>query len=421
MSYSNPDTTFLDKIDRIEKAGMKLTARWHDTWSEAIRYFFSDHDNFVKNETDWNYVILNYIWPTAMQEIAKLTKQEAKIIGVPWSDDDADAAKVWEGGCNWQWRGPLKMRLNQIAAILCNKIYGYRVSNLYWEDRVKWDGKNKIWEGDVQYRLWQPNLFWADGEENINDGNCGTIRFMDLEYAIARWPQFKNEFTKISIQLKDASNEETSGLKMRTWINEGTVNQADDLEDEDVSKRKPSQLMNLLAGYDEVSVESDRKVIRVSNTYLKDYQEQHQVENQPVKPEELVASGIVRVGEDQRLYDSMTQQPYAPAEWPQKTVREYEEPIFPNGRNILSAGTGIDRIILKDEPYQYSKWPYIVTPHYLLPFMWQGVNAVQLYKGAQDMINISVSCMVNNLKQFGNPRMVIEDDAIAINPKTKRP
>jgi len=53
--------------------------------------------------------------------------------------------------------------------------------------------------------------------------------------------------------------------------------------------------------------------------------------------------------------------------------------------------------------------------------MWQGVNAVTLYKSTQDMINTSVVHMINNLKQFGDPRIAVEEGAIAANPKTKRP
>jgi len=53
--------------------------------------------------------------------------------------------------------------------------------------------------------------------------------------------------------------------------------------------------------------------------------------------------------------------------------------------------------------------------------MWQGLNAVTLYKSTQDMINVSVSHLYNNLKQYGDPRIALEDGAIAVNPKTKKP
>ena len=70
--------------------------------------------------------------------------------------------------------------------------------------------------------------------------------------------------------------------------------------------------------------------------------------------------------------------------------------------------------------YPHSQWPFVVVPHYLLPFMWRGVNAVEMYRSPQDMINISVTHLFNNMKLFGDPKIAIENDAIAINPRTKK-
>jgi hypothetical protein len=105
-------------------------------------------------------------------------------------------------------------------------------------------------------------------------------------------------------------------------------------------------------------------------------------------------------------------------------VAEYDEPLYPNGRKVLSAGCGEKRIILnpkkEEQKWNYRKWPFVVMPHYMLPFMWQGSNAVTLYKSSQDMVNTSITHMINNLKQFGDPRLKVEDGAIATNPKTKK-
>jgi len=48
--------------------------------------------------------------------------------------------------------------------------------------------------------------------------------------------------------------------------------------------------------------------------------------------------------------------------------------------------------------------------------MWQGIDAVQMYKSAQDMINVTISHLVNNLKQFGDPKIAAETGAIASPP-----
>ena len=413
-----------DQIEKLENAGMIITRQWYDIWSESMRYFFSDHDILgQKRHEDWDYIVMNYIWPTAMQEIAKLSKNYPKITAQPYSSDDTESAEVWQGACQWQWQGPLRMRLNQIAAIFCGKIFGYRVSKVYWEDKLKWNDQTKQWEGDIQYKLWQPAFFWADGEETIDDGNCGTVRWVDLEYAKARWPEFADDLEKISVATKDTQQAATGDIKFRTWMSATEMRQSD-AEDGERNSMRPSKLLSLIGGGIE-SQRSDRigtgaRYVKISDVYLKDYTETRQQQIGDIPPQELITSGQGRLGLDGISVHDMTGLPFGPQNWPKKITAEYDEPNYPLGRNVLSAGTGQSRIILNDQKWQFSRWPFVVTPHYLLPFMWQGINAVSLYKTEQDMINISVSHMVNNLKQFGDPRIALEDGAMALNPKTQK-
>ena len=51
----------LKKIDGLETAGMKTTSQWYDIWSEAMRYFFSDHDRNLRKHDDWDFIVMNYI------------------------------------------------------------------------------------------------------------------------------------------------------------------------------------------------------------------------------------------------------------------------------------------------------------------------------------------------------------------------
>jgi hypothetical protein len=412
----------IDKIDNLEKSGMEITRQWHSVWSEAMRYFFSEHDKGIRKHSDWEYVVLNYIWPTAMQEIAKLCKNNPKIIAIPWRNDDVDAAEVWQGACQWQWQSQLKMRLNQIAAIFCGKIFGYRVSKVYWENKLAWDNEQKQWSGDVQYKLWHPAMFWADGQENINDGNCGTVRWVTLEYAQGRWPQFKKEIEEISVSSKSTKFKDAYGLSRFRAVTatDGTRTEYDNEE----NATTPNKILSLIDGAGTVT-EADTKWVCLSEVYFKDSEEKHTVNQQDIPPQQLVAAGTHSQDTLGSIVDNTTGQPVSPDAWPKQTVSEYDEPVYPNGRMVLSIGEGASRIILNPDPqeqiWQFSKWPFIVSPHYLLPFMWQGINAVTLYKSTQDMINTSVTHMVNNLKQFGDPRLAVEDGAIAVNPKTKKP
>ena len=421
-----PPETLLDKIERLETAGMEKTKEWHTVWSEAYHYFFSLQDRAIKKKVDWDYIVLNYIWPTAMQEIAKLSKNLQRVIVLPFSDDDLEAAEVWRGACQWHLQNhkTLNMRVNHPAAIFCGKLRGYRVSRVYWEDKVEWDDQNKQWKGDIKYKLWRPELFWSDGEEDINDGNCGVVRWVTLEYAQSRWPTFADKFEEIAVTVGDSSDNEFGGVDFRSWISAGELKQTD--IDEDSLKPKmfdgASKMLDIMEGIPKVR--SGQKVVRISEAFLKDYEEVPMSESEAIQPQELLDSGVAIQDLMGKIVDTQTGLPFTPETYPTNT-REWIQPLYPKGRWIISAGQGANRIILNPEEeeqrWRFSRWPFITSPHYLLPFMWQGMNAVSLYKSAQDMINVSMTHLVNNLKQFGDPHLSIEEDAIALDPRTKKP
>lgn len=419
---ADKEKELLNRIDKIESSGMEITRQWNDIWDEGMRYFFSQHDNPMKRHSDWDFIIANYVWPTAIQEIAKLTKNNHKIHVIPYTDDDYASADVWQGAVQWQWETSLRMRQQAIAAILCGKIYGYWISRVYWDDRCFWDDEKKEWVGDVQYKLLNPALFWADGQESINDGNCGFVRWVTLEYAQKRWPKFKNELEELAVSSRSDEYQKTYGQsKLRTsTLSDGTHKEYDD--DETKGFNSASKILSLIDEAGSVGDE-DTKMVRISEMYIKDDESKPVKEEEPVPAQELVGFGYVSDASGM-VYD-MQGVPVSSENWPTRVVREYDEPLYPYGRIILSAGCGDKRIILNKKPEQqrwmFKKWPFVAVPHYLLPFMWQGINAVTLYKSSQDMVNISVTHMINNLKQFGDPRIAVEDGAIAINPKTKKP
>ena len=95
MSENKND--FENKLDRIVDAGMAKTRRFYTMWNENLRYFFSDQLHGAPQRKNWEWVILNYIWPSAMQEIAKLTKNNPKIIVQPWTQGDEELADALPG------------------------------------------------------------------------------------------------------------------------------------------------------------------------------------------------------------------------------------------------------------------------------------------------------------------------------------
>jgi hypothetical protein len=118
------------------------------------------------------------------------------------------------------------------------------------------------------------------------------------------------------------------------------------------------------------------------------------------------------------FYNTKTNQIEQPETWPKAVVKKWKKPVFPRGRFIIKAGSTILNPKEEDQVWQFTKWPFIVCPHYMLPHMWQGVDGIQMYKNTQDMINVSVSHLFNNLKMFGDPKIAVETGAIEV-PKGK--
>jgi hypothetical protein len=323
---------------------------------------------------------------------------------------------MWEKGINK--RG---MRLEQMQTILDQQLFGYSVTKVFWEDKVTWEEQEGRWNGDVKTKLWHPAEFWASDDERIDDGDCGTERVMELEEAIKLFPDFKKELTEEANRFTDSpgtgSFESIRGQLASggTYPNSGTGGQ-----DVGTARVGSGKLLHLILKSDKLNApqhdtkqKSDVKLVRINETYLRDFEEKKEEIKEDVPAEELVASG--RIVPDTGVFiDTKTDQPIKPEDWPQKTVSTIERPLYPNGRRILHIGD----TVLIDEPHKYSRWPFVITPHYLLPHMWQGIDGVQLYKSTQDMLNISVSHLFNNLKQYGDRKVAIEEGAIRV-PKNK--
>lgn len=413
----------LDKLDKlntyltdIENAGMSITKSWNAIWNESIRYFFGDQLHGKKEKKGWDWIVVNYILPAAIQEIAKLSKNNAKIIAHPWEQSDAEFAEAWQSTLQWLWEKGINghgMRLEQIASNFDKKTHGYSVSKIFWEDRDSWDDEKKTWKGDVKFRLWKPEQFWALGEEKIDDGACGSVRYVEEEYAIHRWPKFENKIKEQSLAHKDLlSKGQTVGGQTSssgTYPSAGTGG-----IDKGLGTRTARKLLNLILGKPKTTYDEKTRYIKLAEFYSPDYEEKHVKYDEDIPAEELVQSGAAIPSEGTFL-DATTGEPIV--EWPQRTI-EYDEPLYPNGRYVIRLGTDI--IVNDNQKWEYAKWPFIVSPHYLLPHMWQGWDAVQMYKSAQDMINVSITHLVNNMKMYGDPKVAVERGAIDSPPGKRK-
>ncbi|MHC4464360.1 MAG: portal protein, partial [Planctomycetota bacterium] len=426
----DPVDVLNSKLDQMEEAGMERTKEWASVWQENLRYFFGDQLHDKKSEKEWEWIIVNYLWASAMQEIAKLSRNNPKIMTPAWEQGDTDAAEVWQSHLQWHWQKGLNntgMRIEQLRAILDGKLFGYRVSKVFWEEKDAWDDRQTKWTGNVKYKLWHPAQFWADADEKINDGNCGTFRYVSLEWAKSRWPEFKKELDEEA----DKYEEPTSGW-MGTHIRgakaaPSTTSQTGSTDPGDGAGRADA-ILNLVMRSDKTTGKMEpkekEKVIKLSEIYFKDYEEVERIQEENIPADELIKTGLI-YEQGAIFYDSKTNTPFDdPKKWPKREARRWKEPKYPYGRYVIRAGKTIlnpgeeSGKSYGSQRFPYKKWPFVTVPHYLLPHMWQGSDAIQLYKSAQDLINVSVSHLLNNMKNYGDPKIAMETGAVETNPRT---
>ncbi len=416
-------TDFNNYLDHIAESGMAKTQKWATMWSESLRYAFSDQLHGRKKRKKWDWVVLNYVWPAMMNEIAKLTKNPAKLGAEPWEKSDMAVSVAWQGMLNFLWQQGINtkgMRIDQIMAIFDCQLFGYCVSRYYWEPKSYWDDDAQQWVGDVKHRLWHPAHFWAEDDECIDDGHCGTERWVDVEWAVSRWPKHEKAIKEAATKYEQPRGG-WSAEHIRGQLAGGAAGSGEGGQDRgDFGSVKPSILLDLITGADKMTAsqdESERELVRIQEFFLKDYSEDKVKVEEDVSADELIASGQI-YSVDGVYKDTDTNEVIMPEQWPKRTLREYDRPRFPKGRYVMRIGDTI--LNPKDQKYPYSRWPFIIKPHYMLPHMWQGIDGVQMYKSTQDMINVSVSHLFNNMKQFGDPRIAVEDWAVPSDPKRRR-
>ncbi len=422
-------------LDRLEKDGMEVTNSFIDMWTEALHYFFGDQLRGKKYHRRWDWVVVNYLWPTAMQEMAKLAKHHPKIIAHPGSEDDIEASEAWQAILQYMWEkglSPRGMRLEQMAAILDSKIFGYRVSKVCWEDKPMngWDEKQNQWIGDVQYMLVHPAMFWCspDSESVEKADACGTSRWVRLEWAKKRWPEFAQELEEKSTEgLATTSGGMTvRGARSVAGSTDAIASGLSGGDSEGMTNQSLNMVVDIILGRSKMNTDvsqTSERIVKISEIYFRDDSEKKRKIEREVPVERLLEKGEASVGELGEVLDT-NGKPIQRDKWPMEVVQEFDEPLYPYGRYVIRCEDIILNPETKKNPYAqrypYKQWPYIVIPHYMLPHMWQGLNAVEMYKSAQDWINVSVSYLCNHLKMFGLPQYAIEDNALSMNPKNRK-
>jgi len=408
-------------LDDIRDAGMVVTKKWMSVWSTAIQYAWGQQLQGWNLKEEWEYVVINRIYPLMFQTIAKLAGNNPKILTNVWDDEKEGAteyAEKWAGHLQYLWESPyeLNMRLKLIKGLLDCAVFGYMVGKTQWElkPRGGWSDTEKKWIGKADERFCHPGLFWTDpSAETLADAeNCGTTRRVKLEWAQNRWPKYKEEIEAEAFTSGDP--EFTAGDLITYEDQKGSTLS--------VSRRDMfSRLVSLIMGQGAATGERQandttggekQKFVNIEEIYWRDYSEEHRKIEDIVPDNVLEKQGVIVIDPETNLFvDPKTNEPLA--EWPKQIIEEYDEPKFPNGRFVLRIGRTILNPEEKDQVYKESRWPFSVMPYHILPHMWQGGNAVEMSRNNNDFLNITVSSMVNQVRRTADPTKIIEAGALA--------
>ncbi len=405
-------------LDTLVLAGMAVTKTWRDMWLTALQYTWGQMLRDIRPKENWNYIVVNRIYPLLFQNIAKLSKNNPKIITHGWDEEKEGVTafvEQWAGILQYIWESKreLSMRLKLIKGLLDAGLFGYMVGKTYWDDKVKYDDNKKEWIGNVQHTFVHPALFWCDpaSENVLTAENLGTRRRTKLKWAMNRWPEFKDD-----IEAQAYTSDDPRFVADADIIYTGQKGST-------LEKNKTifTTIVSLITGRglgnaEQVGGKTDDKerYVDIEEIYWKDYSEHHVKLEDTLTVEELVESGKYISEEGTGLvFDAITKEPVEKKDWPKKLKKEYDEPKFPNGRFVLRVGKTILNPDEEDQKYKYDMWPFNVMPYHILPHMWQGGNAVEMVRNNNDMLNLTMSAMVNQLVRTADPDKLIEAGTLA--------
>jgi len=414
---NNPDLNAF--LDDIRDAGMTVTRKWMSLWFTAIQYAWGQQlQGWTLNES-WEYIVVNRIYPLMFQTIAKLANNHPKILTHAWDDEQEGAteyAEKWAGHLQYLWESPyeLNMRLKLIKGLLDCAVFGYMVGKTMWENKPRggWDDTKKEWMGKVAEVFIHPAMFWCDpSAETLETAeNCGSKRKVKLEWAQNRWPEHKED---IEAEAYIASDTQYTAGDMISYKDQKGSTLS--VSRQNMFSKLVDKILNQGIATGEVNdlVAGDKqRYVDIEEIYWRDYSEKHIKIEDPIPEDILERQGKIIKEETTGLFiDPKTKKPLK--EWPTQVTKEYDEPNFPNGRFVLRIGKTILNLKEEDQVYKESRWPFNIMPYHILPHMWQGGNAVEMSRNNNDILNITVSSMVNQVRRTADPTKVIEAGALA--------
>ena len=435
-----PEVVLLNRrLDSMIHAGRSRSDAITNMAREAVRYIYGDQHYGRARRKGWEYPVINRMWSDMIQEVAMLSANNPRIDTPPREDTDIEVAKSVGQVLKGMWSDDLKMRTKIIQGLTDDHITGFKVAKWFWDPKVSWsDSKanqtGNGWEGKINVTVINPRHFGCDPDVELaaeiptKAKYLHTQRWVDKGWAAQRWPLYGKWLKERGEDISDMNAGGSSGGGKASTDETGFNRSTFAWAGRDGNVRDEREVQARLADFiDGASIEGGDtdyrpkgdNMVLVQEVFFRDYEMEtipSQMEDEPAGEGE--ATHIIE--QDAKFFD--TTNPLAEGQtggqefeefrgqWPQRELRPaYEKPKYPNGRLVIRLG---DELIVDDRPWPYKSWPFAVAPGYMMPHLWYGINAVEMGRGLQDVLNLIGSHMLNYLKFFSDPITDIEDGVL---------
>jgi len=388
-----------------------------EAYIQGLNYALDNQLADQEIKSGFNLIQANYVFPAMMQELAFLSQRLTSILALPQEPSDVETAKVWQSHLQWLFEYQLKFKMHQIKAALDGKIFGHYITYPYWNPRCYWDTGRKAWVGQPEVTLVHPFNFFPDPEaEGLKRGDCTYVvvrRKVSRDWAIWRWPQFRDVIEKASDPEKDESAELYGKRLVSSMFEDGKDRPLLRNDGELVSSIMESWgLRSNVIAAGEIEKPDRSTTITLEQILTEDYKEKKSKDEREQGFEWHVGAGLAYRDDDgvNRWRDDGS--PWPGDRGAQTIIREFDEPTFPNGRLILRIGDTILNPKDEDQVWGSRRWPYILGVNQLLPHVWYGLNNIAMAKGLQDFQNKALRSIDNWIANFADPRMLVEPDGL---------
>jgi len=424
------DKALNDWIDDMVSDAETDRADWDVMAEDAISYTYGNQLKNLTVKDGWETVQCDFIRPALDQQVALVQQQETTIYTQPREESDVPGSAIAQGLFRWYYDVGLKVPDLRGACVIDGWNSGNWVLMPRWEPRPDggWDEDKRDWDGRIEVTLVPREFFGVDPEaEKVGHGEFVLLnRRVYVEWAKHRWPEYKDAIARGAKAQLESREMTADGPKPTGWKPFYIGQDESDVNTGEVSKNKPKSYGRLarLLGGQRLPLESMQssenealETVELLEIWFRDREMKHVSEEKQYPYEQLVEEGSIRRDEAtgfDYLVDQESGEEVLLSEenWPTYTD-EYDRPVYPYGRHILRIGK---EVLNKDEDEQvwpYKKgWPFIVGKFNELPHTWRGQTGVEGVKTVQDWYNIAFAHLLNFLKNFADPRIMVEHGAL---------